>query len=47
MLSSGDEELVDECKCCDNGTFDLDLVQVAFGHRFCKHCGHHQYLHGR
>ena len=47
MLSSGDEELVDECYCCDHGTFDLDLNPDLFGARICKHCGHHINLHRR
>ncbi len=46
-MLSDDEELVDLCRCCDNGTFELDWTQVILGHRFCRNCGHLQYLHGR
>jgi len=45
MLSSGDVELVDLCKCCDDGNYQIDWTQVIFGHRFCRFCGHHQYIY--
>ena len=36
------------CRCCDNGTFKLDLIAVATKHtRLCANCGHHQYNHGQ
>ena len=44
MLRSDDEELVDECRCCDYGTFELDL-NSDYGMGFCQHCCHHQSLH--
>ena len=36
------------CRCCSNGTFQLDLIGLAVQKkRVCKNCGHHQYDHGR
>ena len=35
------------CKCCENGTFKQDLIELLKGHRFCTNCGHHKFKHGR